>query len=704
MEYLKNLNNQQLEAVKTINGAILVFAGAGTGKTTTLVSRVFNLLEYGVPPENILLMTFTNKASNEMLQRIEESGYIDGKLPFVGTFHKFGNIFLAKNQHLLERRNRNFRIIDYAEVKSIIKEILDEDEKYKSAFTPDELIKLISKMKNSNIHSNEVNKMIMSINDKNIFIKLYQKYDSEMEKKNLIDLDDLQLLTYKILRDHKEIRERYSRHYKYIMIDEFQDTNRVQYEMLKLLLSTHSNIFVVGDDDQSIYGWRGAEVSNIVNFDKDFNDVKKIILNKNYRSTKNIIDIANTLISHNRFRVEKNIISVRGDGENIASFQFDDDIAEARFIGKEIEKLINNGENPEEIAILYRMNSLSFHVENALLEKDIKYSIKGKKSLYARVEIREILNILNAIANPYDDLVFLAVLKQTNGIGEQTINTLQRIAEEEMLTVYETVKSANLSFYFKTRAKYIQVLVEKLDDLIEIIKHNPKSLTAELDYRFDIKEKLQKLIEKNSHSKENVEKFKNKLGNVEDFYSLMERFFNTERGDIRAFLNLYAINGEEEEAESQVTLLTIHLSKGLEFKYVFLVGVNEGFLPSFASDNEEERRLAYVAFTRAKDKLYITYSKYRTIYGRKQEVKPSKYLYEAEILDSARIEQNRYIAPTSSVRVERGFQVGDLVQHSKFGYGEVKDITKEGKDVFLEIKFSETRKKLISTVIEKVTP
>jgi DNA helicase-2/ATP-dependent DNA helicase PcrA len=700
MEYLKNLNDQQLKAVQKIEGTVLVFAGAGTGKTKTLVSRVFNLLEHEVPPENILLMTFTNKASNEMLQRIEESGYINGKLPFVGTFHKFGNIFLSRNHHLLEGRDGNFRIIDYSEVKSIVKGILDEDEKYRKNFSSDEIIKLISKMKNSNIQSNEIDKIIIPmVYDRDIFVKLYQRYDLEMIERNLIDLDDLQILTYKILKDNKKLRERYSNYYKYIMIDEFQDTNKVQYEMLKLLLEKHSNLFVVGDDDQSIYGWRGAEVSNILNFDKDFKDVTKIILNKNYRSTKNIIEVANTLISHNKLRVEKSIISARETGEDIFHFQFDDDIAEAKFVAKEIEKLIQNGAEPTNIAILYRMNSLSFHIENALLERDIKYEIKGKKSLYMRNEIREVINILNLISNPFDDLVFLSVLKQTNGIGEQTIAIINQLAKDEMTSIYETLKSENLSFHFKTRARYLKTLVEKIELMIELSKNDLDKFTEEFEYQFEIRKKIETHLKKEKISKENKDKFETKLGNINDFYDLMHRFFSTNRGEIRAFINMYAINGEDEEKIQAVNLLTIHLSKGLEFKHVFILGVNQGFLPSFASDNEEERRLAYVAFTRAKDKLYLIYSKQRTIYGRKQDSKPSRYLHEAELIHSARIEQNRHKTAES----EGEFSVGNYVKHNKFGNGEVKHISKQGREIFLDVAFeNKVRKTLISTVLQKV--
>jgi len=706
-DYLQNLNSEQLKAVKRVQGPTLVLAGAGTGKTTTIVSRVFHLIENGVKPENILLMTFTNKASHEILQRISAKLNINIKPPFIGTFHKFGHFFLTRHFHLLKNRTKHFRIVEANEIKNIINKIIEND-----GFTinlgTDEAIKKISNYKNGNIQSFETEKVDITNKDVKAVFKVYREYDKVLTERNLIDLDDLQILTYKILKEFPDLREEYSKQFQYIMIDEFQDTNLVQYETVKLLLKSETNnIFVVGDDDQSIYGWRGAEIENILNFDEAFPNVEIITLNRNYRSTSQIISASNSLISKNIFRREKNILANNGRGENIEHHMFADDIQEADFVISKIQELISiQNVSPSEISILYRVNALSFHIENALKSRQIQYSIKGTKNTYTKPEVQEIIKYLNVLIDPNNNNFFFTILQQTQGIGEQSINVILEQSFEQEISLYKTLKTINLKFFFKTRSRYFIVLIEKIDQFFEDIKSDLTNLVDIFEDIFEIKAKYQKKLLKLKSSNKSIELMSSKIDNINSFYILMDKFFREKQGTIDTFINLYSINEndkKEERIDRKISLVSIHLSKGLEFKHVFVIGLNQGFLPSYNNaDSEEERRLAYVAFTRAKEKLYLTSANFRTLYGKRQEIALSQYLYEANIL-TRKFEPDRDIKNIKKKDESREFKVGDRVEHIKFGYGMIKDISRDGKQTFLTILFVEddALKKMLSKAVVK---
>ena len=713
--YLENLNQEQKKAVTLIDGAVLVLAGAGTGKTTTIISRVLHLIANGIQPENILLLTFTNKASNEMLNRVKLQSPTLKQLPFIGTFHKFGHMFLTRHSGLVDKRNSNFRIIDNSEIKSLIRQIL-KDKLLSVELSADEVMRDISNLKNDNIHPDEKEKSNLKGDYRDKLFDIYQAYEDLLINNNLVDLDDLQLITYRILKEYKQLAEQYSRTYQYIMIDEFQDTNIVQYEIIKLLLSCHKNIFVVGDDDQSIYGWRGAEVTNILNFEKEFQNVRTVTLVKNYRSKSEIVEVANNLIEYNMFRLDKKIVSYRGSGGEVIYKNFPEDSLETMFVGNEIERLIREqGVKPSEIAVLYRINTLSFNIEHILLEKKIGYSIKGRKSIYSRSEIKEIINYLNLIADPNDNISFINVLKQTTGVGAKSIEIIINESKSENLSIYQTVKTVNIKFLLKTRARYLINLVDKLDDLIKSIENNQDDFVKIFEDTFDIRAKYITKRDSSTTSKETKEKLQDKIENIDLFYSLLDNFFkNRDDETIKTFLNLYAINGgdETESDNEKVSLVSIHLSKGLEFRYVFLIGMNDGILPTFANlDNEEERRLAYVALTRAKDCLYLTSASKRLIYGNYQEWKESRYLYEAKILKSdfrKRVNKPIFKSKQEMILMQnQTFKVGDRVHHKKFGYGTVVAIANEGNQRFLSIDFQNDPKglksrKMSERVIEKV--
>jgi len=705
-DYLENLNDEQLKAVKRIDGPTLVLAGAGTGKTTTIVSRVFHLIENGVKPENILLMTFTNKASHEILQRISAKLNVNIKPPFIGTFHKFGHFFLTKHFHLLKNRTKHFRIVEANEIKNIIIKIIENDG-FAINLGVEEAIKRISHLKNANIQSFETDKVDITNKDIQIVFKVYREYDKVLLERNLIDLDDLQILTYKLLKEFPDLRAEYSQQFQYIMIDEFQDTNVVQYETVKLLLKPETNnIFVVGDDDQSIYGWRGAEIENILNFDEAFPNVQIITLNRNYRSTSQIISASNHLISKNVFRREKNIIANNGAGESIELKTFADDMQEAEFVVSKIQHLISNKiAPPSEIAILYRVNALSFHIENALKSKQIQYSIKGTKTTYTKPEVQEVIKYLNVLIDPDNNNFFFTILEQTQGIGEQSINIVLEESLDRNISLYETLKTMNLKYFFKTRSRYFTILVEKIDQFFQDLKPDLTNLAEVFEDIFEIKEKYRKKLLKMQSANKSTELMKTKLENIDAFYVLMNRFFKEKQGTIDTFINLYSINEDdrkEDKIDRKISLVSIHLSKGLEFKHVFVIGLNHGFLPSYNNaDSEEERRLAYVAFTRAKEHLYLTSTNFRTLYGKRQEVMLSQYLYEANLL-SRKFEPERDTKNIKKKEESRAFNIGNRVEHMKFGCGIIIDIDSGGKQTFLTIEFQDGKiKKIISRVIKK---
>jgi len=705
-DYLENLNDEQLKAVKRIDGPTLVLAGAGTGKTTTIVSRVFHLIENGVKPENILLMTFTNKASHEILQRISAKLNVNIKPPFIGTFHKFGHFFLTKHFHLLKNRTKHFRIVEANEIKNIIIKIIENDG-FAINLGVEEAIKRISHLKNANIQSFETDKVDITNKDIQIVFKVYREYDKVLLERNLIDLDDLQILTYKLLKEFPDLRAEYSQQFQYIMIDEFQDTNVVQYETVKLLLKPETNnIFVVGDDDQSIYGWRGAEIENILNFDEAFPNVQIITLNRNYRSTSQIISASNHLISKNVFRREKNIIANNGAGESIELKTFADDMQEAEFVVSKIQHLISNKiAPPSEIAILYRVNALSFHIENALKSKQIQYSIKGTKTTYTKPEVQEVIKYLNVLIDPDNNNFFFTILEQTQGIGEQSINIVLEESLDRNISLYETLKTMNLKYFFKTRSRYFTILVEKIDQFFQDLKPDLTNLAEVFEDIFEIKEKYRKKLLKMQSANKSTELMKTKLENIDAFYILMNRFFKEKQGTIDTFINLYSINEDdrkEDKIDRKISLVSIHLSKGLEFKHVFVIGLNHGFLPSYNNaDSEEERRLAYVAFTRAKEHLYLTSTNFRTLYGKRQEVMLSQYLYEANLL-SRKFEPERDTKNIKKKEESRAFNIGNRVEHMKFGCGIIIDIDSGGKQTFLTIEFQDGKiKKIISRVIKK---
>ncbi|QDD68095.1 ATP-dependent helicase [Caminibacter pacificus] len=663
MKFLDELNDVQKEAATHIDGALLILAGAGSGKTKTITTRLAYLLSLGIDPANTLTLTFTNKAANEMRERA--LSLLEGQNiphpPLLSTFHKFGLMFLKLYIHLINRDN-NFVIIDSDDQRKIIKQI-------SSDLPPNFISKEISKYKNSFLTPDEVYALATDSVYKNL-AHIYEKYQNYLLENNLVDFDDLLLLTYKILNENDDLADEISDKYQYIMVDEYQDTNEIQLLLLKRLCKNHNNICVVGDDDQSIYGFRGANHKNILDFEKDFN-AKVIKLEINYRSTNQILNAANNLISFNKNRYGKKLISARGDGKDIEILRNYNEIAEAEMIAKKIRDLINQGVDPKEIAVLYRINALSRSIEDGLRNYGIPYKLVGGMKFYEREEIKDLISYLRLLVNPHDDYSFKRVVnKPRRGIGKATIAKIEEAKGDKSFIEY--IKENDLSIISKKAAKTLKDFVNTLELLSKM----------SLD---ELPENLEEIFELSKSYKD-----EDKARNIEEFYGMMR-----ERSDlnIREFLNELSLETDQDKITmDMINVMTIHASKGLEFDHLFVIGMEEGFFPLNDADIEEERRLAYVAITRARKDLTLSYVESRYIHGKRSPVNKSRFLTEAGLIKGERVE----------LKESSAIKTGSLVKHKVFGTGRVLGINKAGNKTKLKIDFGGSVREILSDFVEKV--
>lgn len=663
MDFLNELNEQQKKAATHIDGALLILAGAGSGKTKTITTRLAYLLSLGIDPLNTLTLTFTNKAANEMQQRALSMIDKVSTPPLLCTFHKFGLLFLKLYIHLINRKN-TFVIIDSDDQKKILKSISDE--------LPISFVrKEISKYKNSFLTADEV----FSLATDNTYKKLayiYDKYQNYLLDNNLVDFDDLLILPYTILDQNNDLCKEISNKYQYIMVDEYQDTNEIQLLLLKKLCSTHNNICVVGDDDQSIYGFRGANHKNILNFEKEFN-AKVIKLELNYRSTNQILKVANSLINFNKERYNKKLKSAIGDGKEVEVIKSFNEVVESETIAKRIKKLIENGVNPKNIAVLYRINALSRSIEDGLRTYGINYKLVGGIKFYEREEIKDLISYLRLMVNFNDDYSFKRVVnKPKRGIGKSTILKLE---EKKDTSFLEFIKRSDLSFLSKKAATTLKEFQKTIEDLSKVSIYD-----------------LPQMIEEKIKLSESY-KDEDKKRNIEEFYGMMR-----EKSDLtlREFLNELSLESDQDKiTDDKINIMTIHASKGLEFDYLFVIGLEEGFFPLRESDIEEERRLAYVAITRAKKELVLSYVESRYINGKRSYVDKSRFLIEAGLIKSERV--NLKEAPSKGV-----YKVGSLVKHQIFGTGRVIGINKAGNKIKLKIDFGENIREILSDFVKRV--
>lgn len=659
------LNDKQKEAVEFMDGPCLVLAGAGSGKTKVLTERIVNLINNGVSPYNILAITFTNKAAREMRSRVENSTREEADKIFIGTFHSFGLKVLRENASVLGYSN-NVTILDRDDVNTLIKRFMKELNLDSDMYPVKSILNKISFAKNEGLSPEEYEKVAKAPLD-SAACKIYKMYSSALKRSNSVDFDDLLIMPLEIFKKDKSVLEKYQEHYKYILVDEYQDTNMVQYDLCKILSSKYRNLFVVGDMDQSIYSFRFANYMNVLNFEKDNKDAKTIVLDENYRSTNNILNAANSVIKNNKERKEKNLWSSKGEGDKIKYIRCDNELEEAGTVVRLTKGLIESGESPSEIAVLYRTNGQSRVFEEAFLKENIPFKIVGSYFFYNRKEIKDLISYMHLIYNNNDDASLERVINvPKRGIGNKTIDRLRteaKISDTSMFSVITEGRELN----FKN------LILE----LTEISKNT--DLVGLVDAILDKSGLKADLLEQNSLESEI------KLENLEEFKSIALGF--QERGifsleDFLENISLVSDRNEYKEVENGVNLMTLHSAKGLEFNDVFLVGMEEGVFPhnrSFESESdlEEERRLCYVGITRAKEKLWIMNAKKRTLFGQVSNNLPSRFIGE---IDSELLDKEESITRnTSSVIVgnmydedrNEDLKVGDKIHHDKFGDGVV---------------------------------
>lgn len=634
---LDTLNPAQREAVEKTEGPVLILAGAGSGKTRVLTTRIGHLIEdKGVQPANILAITFTNKAANEMRERVEETLESDASDMWISTFHSCCVRILRKDINRIGY-NRSFVIYDSADQVTLVKDCLKELNLNDKVFEPKMIISTISGAKDKLYDPKQFKAMHMNDNRMSKIADVYALYQDRLKRNSALDFDDLIFKTVELLKSDKEVLDYYRNRFKYIMVDEYQDTSKAQYELIKILAKEHQNICVVGDDDQSIYGWRGADIRNILEFEKDYDDVHVVKLEQNYRSTQIILDAANTVISNNIERKRKRLWSEKKDGELIKIQVAQDEIEESDFVADMIAKISREqNRSYKDFAVLYRANAQSRSVEDALNRSQIPYNIYGGTKFYERKEIKDLIAYLRVIQNPQDDISIKRIINvPRRGIGLRTIEKIEDRASLKQESIYSVLIDIETNSEISTKAR--NSISEFVDNVIGTLRTMREV--------YPVSKLIEKVIESIDYYgyidelyKGDKEEAEERKDNVKEFISVaMEFEQNSEEKDLETFLTGVVLTSEssEEEEIDKVSLMTIHTSKGLEFPVVFIVGMEDGLFPIARavrsmsdSEIEEERRLCYVGITRAKEILYLTLTQKRTLYGKTNPSIASRFMEE----------------------------------------------------------------------------
>ena len=686
-QIFENLNPAQREAVEHIDGAMLILAGAGSGKTKTLTSRLAYLVgEVGIDPANTLTLTFTNKAAAEMRERALK--LMPTKVsypPLLCTFHKFGLLFLKFHIEKLGRAN-TFVIIDSDDKKRLLRSIAKELKiDLNLAFIASE----ISKYKNS-LLTPDVVKQKAELSDYKQIAEIYIKYQTNIEENNLVDFDDLLMLTYKILDENETLRKETSNRYKYIMVDEYQDTNELQYRLLEHLCCEHENICVVGDDDQSIYGWRGANIRNIIEFADNFKNTKVVKLETNYRSTEPILKAANTLIEHNSTRLGKKLTSHKGKGQDVKLLHSLDESMEAKAIAHEVHKLLDAGIDPDEIAVLYRINALSRSLEEGFTKEGLGFKLIGGMRFYERAEIKDIISYFRVLANPHDDFSLVRIInKPKRGIGKASIEKLRKAAFDTQMSLFSYIVESLAGRQELVISKKVATSLTKLVEDVNVLQEEAKTTLGNFITLFDERIKLK------DHYAGMVDGF-DRIMNIDEFYGYFrDAVIKNLELTLDEFLNDISLQSDQDQIEEDaITIMSIHAAKGLEFEHLFVIGLEEEFFPLLGEgcNMEEERRLGYVAITRAKSDLTLCYVDSRFYKGRRKMIDKSRFLGEAGLIQDASLR----ITKASS------FKKGDLVKHKIFGIGRVQAANKSGKEYKLLINFGGNKKEILSSFVQSI--
>ena len=728
MDLMQGLNEPQQRAVACLQGPLLIVAGAGSGKTRVLTFRIANLLEHGVPPYRILAITFTNKAAREMRERVDALIGDAAQDVWLSTFHSFCARFLRMELEHYGRYAKNFVIYDAADSKGLIRECLKElniDEKHTA---PGAVQAHISDAKNRLLDVAAFTAQATDFFAEQV-AKIYALYQSKLQESNALDFDDLLMLTVELLTKNEELRTKYQKKFQYILVDEYQDTNGAQYAITKLLAAEHRNICVVGDADQSIYGWRGADMRNIMNFEKDYPEATVILLEQNYRSTKNILAAANAVIENNLTRKKKELWTDNPTGDRITIYEGATEKNEASYIVREVERLhtmfhVKYGD----IAVLYRTNAQSRNIEEAFYATGVPYAMVGSVRFYDRREIKDIIAYLRVIYNPRDTLSLLRIINvPRRGLGPTSIARMMETAEEYRISLFEVITDAQLLSMIPKLSAKVKLALEEFAAMVF-------TFMGQLGTR-PIHEIVEDVIETSGYAaaleEEKKEDNRDRLENLREFISVAQNFDDGaaegENGlaDFLAQIALISDVDQTEQSDGTVTLMTFHAAKGLEFPAVFMAGMEEGLFPHSRTllddtEIEEERRTCYVGITRAERRLYLTYARQRTIYGRTEMSRPSRFLAEIpeELVEhkeadffggtdlrapsniwserSTRTERKRYMPPPQHTAADgsvirpdasAAFQAGDAVRHSKWGDGRIVAISGSGEDAELSIAF-----------------
>ncbi len=720
----ENLNDKQTEAVKATEGPVLVVAGAGSGKTTVIVNRIAYLIgKYHVKPQNILAITFTNKAAREMRDRIEKILGDTSAGMWIGTFHSMCVRILRSTIDFLGY-GRDFIIYDTADTKTVMKECMRELSLDERNFPPKSVLSIISNAKNDmmdpamfeNVYKNDYRMKTVS--------QLYKKYQEKLKGNNALDFDDIILNTVKILSLNNDVRMHYQSKFEYVLVDEYQDTNNAQYILIKLLSDGYKNICVVGDDDQSIYKFRGANVGNILRFEEDYENTHKVMLEQNYRSTQNILDAANAVIANNGRRMGKNLWTENGKGSKIISYTGSDEAAEGRYIAREIRSCYENGGKFSDCAVLYRTNAQSRVIEENLMREAVPYRVLAGLRFYDRKEIKDLIAYLRLILNQNDDVSLKRIINEPKRkIGAATVDKAEKAAAAEGISIYEVIKNAEKYSELANAAQKLKGFSDMMDGLIKLKDNIPLTelITRTLtDTGYTAALMAEDTIEN-----------KTRLENLDEFMSAAEEFMKNDEysGKLSEFLEsvtLVADIDAYDEDQDAAVLMTIHSSKGLEFPRVFIAGMEDGIFPGMRSiesgqeEIDEERRLCYVAMTRAKEKLYITKTQSRMFYGKRAPSResrfyreiPSEYIEDVSgVLTKAaafinKSETKPYsfepYKKTTAATGDVNFKAGDIVEHRKFGRGTVISAKQFGKDAILNIQFDTIGQKQLMAAFAKL--
>jgi len=723
VDFSKYLNPEQQKAVETTETPVLVLAGAGSGKTRTVIYRAAHLIaNKHVNPYNILIVTFTNKAARELRDRLEKTFHIPVRNLWVGTFHSICARILRVESDQTGFTS-DFTIYDTDDQSGLVKKVLSDLEIDSKRINPTKARNVISRQKNQLVRPED----FFEFNSENYYskevFKIYQEYQKRLRKNNAMDFDDLLMNTAFLLNDHPQLRDKYASLFKYVMIDEYQDTNYAQFKLIHLIAEKHQRICVVGDDDQAIYSWRGATIKNILNFEKDYQNVTIVRLEQNYRSTQPILQIANKLIEKNTQRHEKALWSDQKSDSKPEIFTLDRDIDECDFIANEISQLHRKEDIPfKEIAVLYRTNAQSRNFENSFIRHGIPFQIIGTINFFQRAEIKNILAYLRTIVNPQDDESLLRIINYPiRGIGDSSLEKIKEFAILSNITLREAVLNPAILDFLKGKAyKGISDLSEKLNNWIELAVHYS---APDLMIKVINDTGILNIFENSSDQQDisRVENIKELIASAEEFIDNIEddKSQNKLLSDYLQSISLVADVDNMRNNENSVKLMTIHNAKGLEFDCVFVSGVEDGLIPHSLTINEpeqieEERRLLYVAITRARKLLRLTLSRYRRTFDSVMPAIPSRFLREIdkELFNDEPENIYQYAPPVQTrkskprmimLESEKFFRIGQRVFHETFGQGEVLNVEGSGKDAKLTISFSKGElKKIIGTFVQPV--